>query len=84
MLKQLFISATIATAFAASPVFAGDHDKMNSDDADAKSNTQNYDGMEREDNTVKPDKKAYDKSDDKNAEHPAHEMGEGSLEERGN
>lgn len=74
MFKQLFLSTALATAFIATPVLAGDHDKH-----DAQGDTQTYDNVDRDGKKVTPDKKAYDKnkSKDGNAQHPAHEMGEG-------
>ncbi|MCB2427465.1 hypothetical protein [Methylophaga pinxianii] len=97
MLKQLFLSTALATAFAATPVLADDHEKMNKDDPEwdqkvnktenhADNNTQHkdksegetktYDNADRDDKSITPDKKAYDK-DEGNAKHPAHEMGDG-------
>lgn len=77
MFKQLFLSTALATAFIATPALADDHEKH-----DAKGDTQTYDNVDRDSKEVTPDKKAYDKnkSDDENAQHPAHKMGEGDPE----
>jgi hypothetical protein len=74
MLKQLFLSTALAAAFAATPALADDHGKDKN-----QGDTKTYDNVDRDDKSVKPDKEAYDKnkSEDDNAKHPAHEMGEG-------
>lgn len=74
MLKQLFLSTALAAAFAATPALADDHGKDKN-----QGDTQKYDNVDRDDKSVTPDKEAYDKnkSEDGNAKHPAHEMGEG-------
>lgn len=51
------------------------HQEKNNKDNNRQDGTTTYDEMDR-DSEVLPDKKAYDK-DKGNAQHPAHEMGEG-------
>lgn len=79
MLKQLFLSTALAAAFAATPALADDHEKMDKEEGVTKS----FEDVERGDNKIVPDKKAYDKdnkTDKGNQQHPAHEMGEGDPE----
>ena len=111
MFKKLFLSTAVVTAFAATPVLAGNQNDTNPNDPEwekkgdrvvntnrdqngtkQKNNdkrnkqdgtTKNYDDVSHGDKKVTPDRKAYDKENNrdkdsiKNQQHPAHEMGEG-------
>lgn len=75
MLKQLFLSGVVATAFAATPVLAKDHTPESEDQGWAQEQNKTHN---------KTDKKAakdnhQSAKDGENAPHPAHRMDEGDA-----